>query len=137
MLLLRSLVSSTNAHCGTSGYRHCCSCQRVSAFWMHLSLLEGPVSEVQLLGIGGEGWVTAIIVVPRVFSHGPEVILGASRSMGCLDSWGLCSWALPQFLGPLITGTAADPGISNLRRYHCCFLVPLPLGGLSHPHSDV
>ena len=45
---------------------------------------------------------------PRDSSHGPAVIPGAPGEMGCLDCWSLCSWALPQFLVPLFTGTATD-----------------------------
>ena len=62
----------------------------------------------------GGGCVTGIISVPRVSSHRPIVIPGTSGSVGCLDSWGFCSWVLPPFLEPLVAGTATDPRASYL-----------------------
>ena len=41
-------------------------------------------------------------------------------SIDCLDSQGLHLWGLPQFLGPLKTDLATDPGSSGLGSYHHC-----------------
>lgn len=50
--------------------------------------VEGTTTE-------GEDWVIGIIAVPGVSCHGPTMIPCTFRSAGCLDTWGLCSWALP------------------------------------------
>ena len=85
-------------------------------------VLDVPPATIGGAVAGGveEGLVIGIVAVPGVSSHGPVGILGASRSVGCLDAWSLCSWPLSQFLGPLVTGVAIDPrtvGLSSCYHY--------------------
>ena len=97
-------------HCCCQGYLHlgCCShcwkgrCQR-HCHWGR-----------------GKGLGHRCLMVPRVSVHEPTVIPAASGSMGCMNSWGLHVWALPQFLGPLFTSAATDLGTFGLRNCRCC-----------------
>lgn len=71
---------------------------------------------------GRGGWVAQIVVVLGASICGSCSNSWCLRSVGCLVSWGLHSWALLQFLASLVTDVATVPGTSGLRS--CCQLLP-------------
>ena len=80
-------------------------------------MLKGLVLEVTLLGETKGAGSQILSLFPWVSSHEPTVIPGTSRSVGCLDSWGLHSWS---FLGPLVSSVTTVHGTSGLGSYcHC------------------
>ena len=83
---------------------------------------------------GGEGGAESqVSYSSQVSSHKPKVIPATSRSMRCLDSWGLHSWVIPHFPGSLFAGRVTDPRTSGLRSCHCCFPSSTASWGSSPP----
>ena len=116
LLLPYSLVSSASVHFNPQVMGTAATARVIHILDTALAARRARVRGTAT-GRGG-GFLTGIVMVPRISSHGPTVIPDASRSVGCPDSWGLCLWVSSKFLGLLFTGVAANPGTSGLGS--CC-----------------